>query len=298
MTADNRKPTRLSTEDLSAEDMADRIQVLTESEPFRLTTHDPDFLEHNDLRSIRLQLEYLKPEWTMRKQGVYSTVIVFGSARLRSGKQLDAEISVLQKGLQNAPENKTLLARLEVLTKQKDYVKYYNKARKFSSIVSEKFQENGRRDFVVITGGGPGIMEAANRGADDVGARSIGLNIDLPKEQNPNPYISPELCFRFRYFALRKMHFLKRAKALVAFPGGFGTLDEVFEVLTLVQTNKVPPLPIVLFGKEYWSKAVDFNFLAQEGFIEPDDLSLFKIVDTAKAAVRVISDFYNGKAPY
>jgi len=298
MTADNRKPTRLSTEDLSAEDMADRIQVLTESEPFRLTTHDPDFLEHNDLRSIRLQLEYLKPEWTMRKQGVYSTVIVFGSARLRSGKQLDAEISVLQKGLQNAPENKTLLARLEVLTKQKDYVKYYNEARKFSSIVSEKFQENGRRDFVVITGGGPGIMEAANRGADDVGARSIGLNIDLPKEQNPNPYISPELCFRFRYFALRKMHFLKRAKALVAFPGGFGTLDEVFEVLTLVQTNKVPPLPIVLFGKEYWSKAVDFNFLAQEGFIEPDDLSLFKIVDTAKAAVRVISDFYNGKAPY
>jgi len=200
--------------------------------------------------------------------------------------------------LQNAPENKTLLVRLEVLTKQKDYVKYYNEARKFSSIVSEKFQENGRRDFVVITGGGPGIMEAANRGADDVGARSIGLNIDLPKEQNPNPYISPELCFRFRYFALRKMHFLKRAKALVAFPGGFGTLDEVFEVLTLVQTNKVPPLPIVLFGKEYWSKAVDFNFLAQEGFIEPDDLSLFKIVDTAKAAVRVISDFYNGKAPY
>jgi len=298
MTADSRKPARPSRKDLSAEDIADRIQVLTESEPFRLATNDPDFLEHNDLRSIRLQLEYLKPERVMRKQDVLSTVIVFGSARLRSGKQLDAEISALQKGLQNAPENKALLARLEVLSKRKDYVKYYNEARKFASIVSEKFQENGRRDFVVVTGGGPGIMEAANRGADDVGARSIGLNIDLPKEQNPNPYISPELCFQFRYFALRKMHFLKRAKALVAFPGGFGTLDEVFEVLTLVQTDKVPPLPIVLFGKDYWSKAVDFNFLAQEGFIEPDDLSLFKIVDTAKAAARVISDFYDGKAPY
>ena len=298
MTADSRKPARPSRKDLSAEDIADRIQVLTESEPFRLATNDPDFLEHNDLRSIRLQLEYLKPERVMRKQDVLSTVIVFGSARLRSGKQLDAEISALQKGLQNAPENKALLARLEVLSKRKDYVKYYNEARKFASIVSEKFQENGRRDFVVVTGGGPGIMEAANRGADDVGARSIGLNIDLPKEQNPNPYISPELCFQFRYFALRKMHFLKRAKDLVAFPGGFGTLDEVFEVLTLVQTDKVPPLPIVLFGKDYWSKAVDFNFLAQEGFIEPDDLSLFKIVDTAKAAARVISEFYDGKAPY
>ena len=281
-----------------ADDLGERLKTLVDSDPYKLATHDPDFLEHGDLRPVRLQLEYLKTEWTLRQQGVYSTIIVFGSSRLSSRKQLDNEISLLREGLLNAPDNKALLARQEVLNRRKKYIKYYDEARKFASIVSEKFQDNGRRDFVVVTGGGPGIMEAANRGADDVGARSVGLNIDLPNEQDPNPYISPELCLRFRYFAMRKMHFLKRAKALVAFPGGFGTLDEVFEVLTLVQTKKVAPLPIVLLGKEYWSKAVDLNFLAQEGFIEPDDLALFKIVDTAKAAVRVISDFYNGKTPY
>jgi len=293
MTTGKHKLVQFSTEELD-----ERLRKLVDSDTFKLATHDPDFLEQGDLRPIRLQLEYLKTEWTLRQQGVYSTVIVFGSARLNSRKQLDAEISLLREGLVNAPDNKALLARQEILNKRKKYVKYYDEARKFSSIISQKFQDNGRRDFVVVTGGGPGIMEAANRGADDVGARSVGLNIDLPNEQMPNPYISPELCMRFRYFAMRKMHFLKRAKALVAFPGGFGTLDEVFEVLTLVQTNKVDPLPIILLGKEYWSKAVDFNFLAQEGFIEADDLALFKIVDTAKAAVRVISDFYNGKAPY
>ncbi len=289
------KAHKLSNSNL--DDLARRVRTLVKSEPFRLATNDPDFLEHDDLRSVRLQLEYLKPEWTMRKQGVTSTIIVFGSARLRSGGQLEREIAVLRDGLQKAPKNKALLARLEVLSKRKNYTKYYDEARKFSSIISQLFQEEGQCDFVMVTGGGPGIMEAANRGADDVGARSIGLNIELPKEQDPNPYISPELCFRFRYFGLRKMHFLMRAKALVAFPGGFGTLDEVFEVLTLVQTKKVEPLPIILFGKEYWSRAVNFEFLAQEGFIEPTDLALFEVVDTAKEAVRLISDFYNGNLP-
>jgi len=297
MTTDNRENSRPASSS-QTDDLFSQIQKLVESETYRLATNDPDFLEHNDLRSVRLQLEYLKPEWTMRRQGVSSTVIVFGSARVQSAKQLDAEMAVLGDSLQKAPENKALLARQEVLNKRKNYVKYYNEARKFSAIVSEKFQDQDRRDFVVVTGGGPGIMEAANRGADDVGARSIGLNINLPKEQEPNPYISPELCFQFRYFALRKMHFLMRAKALVAFPGGFGTLDEVFEVLTLVQTKKVAPLPIILFGKEYWSQAVNFKFLAQESFIEPADLALFKVVDSAKDAVRLISDFYNGKPSY
>jgi uncharacterized protein (TIGR00730 family) len=277
-----------------SEDLARQVQLLVESDSYRLATNDPDFLEHDDLRSVRLQLEYMKPEWTMRKQGIDSTVIIFGSARLQSGEELEDEIVSIEKQLQKAPENKDLLARRSMLENRRKYVKYYDEARKFAAIVSQKFQDECRCDFVVITGGGPGIMEAANRGANDVGARSIGLNIDLPKEQNPNPYISPELCFQFRYFALRKMHFLMRAKALVAFPGGFGTFDEVFEVLTLVQTKKVPALPIVLLGKDYWSRAVDFEFLAQEGFVGPNDLALFKIVDTAEQAVQFISDYYNG----
>jgi len=277
---------------------ATRVKNLMESPTYRLATDDPDFLEHDDLRAVRLQLEYMKPEWTMRKQGIGSTVIVFGSARLLSREELDHKFAKLDEQLKHSPKNEDLLAKRNILEKRQKYVKYYDEARKFSSIVSKKFQDECRCDFVVITGGGPGIMEAANRGADDVSARSIGLNIDLPREQTPNPYISPQLCFQFRYFALRKMHFLMRAKALLAFPGGFGTFDEVFEVLTLVQTKKVPPLPIVLMGKEYWSKAVNFEFLAEEGFISKQDLSLFKVTETAEEAVKFINDFHHGIPPH
>ena len=214
----------------SAQDkhLTKRVRTLVDSEAYRLVTQDADFLELDELRSVRLQLEYLKPERMMRKEGVRSTVVVFGSARLSSACELDKEIEAARDGLKKMPSNKTLLARLELLKKRKNYTKYYEEAQKFSAIVSQKFQLDGQKDFVVITGGGPGIMEAANRGADDVGARSIGLNIDIPKEQAPNAYITESLCFRFRYFALRKLHFLVGAKALVAFPGGFGTLDELF----------------------------------------------------------------------
>ncbi len=278
-------------------DLARRVEALVESEPYRLATNDPDFLEQDDLRPVRLQLEYLKTETAMRRHGIRSTIIVFGSARLRSKEQLEAEVAALDAKLPKAPENAELQASKEELGRRRAYVKYYDEARKFSFTVSQEIQHEGRCDFVVITGGGPGIMEAANRGADDAGARSIGLNIDLPREQVPNPYISPELCFQFRYFALRKLHFLMRARALVAFPGGFGTLDELFEVLTLVQTKKVLPLPIVLIGKAYWSRVVDFEFLAEEGFISRDDLELFTIVETAEAAVEFIRDFYDGKPP-
>jgi len=274
-----------------------RIKTLMESPTYRLATDDPDFLEHDDLRAVRLQLEYLKPEWTMRKQGIGSTVIVFGSARLLSGNQIDTELARLDEKLRKTPDDAELLAECELLKKRREYVKYYDEARKFAALVSKRFQDECRCDFVVVTGGGPGIMEAANRGADDVGARSIGLNIELPNEQTPNPFISPQLCFQFRYFALRKMHFLMRAKALLAFPGGFGTLDELFDVLTLVQTKKVPPLPIVLMGKEYWSRAVNFEFLAQEGFISKQDLTLFTITDCAEQAVEFINDFYHGVPP-
>jgi len=292
MSEDNHRPPPLYTGDL-----ARRVEELLESKPYRLATNDPAFLEGDDLRPVRLQLEYLKTEEAMRTHGIRSTIIVFGSARLRSNEQLDAEIAALEKHLNEAPGNEDLQNRLAALARRKAYVRYYDEARKFSRIVSARIQEEGRCDFVVVTGGGPGIMEAANRGADDVGARSIGLNIDLPREQVPNPYISPSLCFQFRYFALRKLHFLMRARALVAFPGGFGTLDELFEVLTLVQTKKVPALPIVLIGKAYWSRVVDFEFLADEGFIGRADLDLFRIVDTAEDAVQFISDFYGGKPP-
>ncbi len=276
---------------------ANRIKTLLESPTYRLATDDPDFLEHDDLRAVRLQLEYLKPEWTMRNQGIGSTVIVFGSARLLSANQLDAKFAKLDEKLKQQPDNESLLSEYKLLEERRKYVKYYDEARKFAALVSKRFQDECRCDFVVITGGGPGIMEAANRGADDVGARSIGLNIELPREQTPNPFISPQLCFQFRYFALRKMHFLMRAKALLAFPGGFGTFDELFEVLTLVQTKKVPPLPIVLMGKDYWSRAVNFEFLAEEGFISEHDLALFNITDSAEQAVEFINDFYHGIPP-
>ncbi|MBZ0218713.1 MAG: LOG family protein, partial [Fimbriimonadaceae bacterium] len=237
MTDDCDDPTKADGSETATRDQ--RVRALTENETFRLAFADSAFLEQDDQRAIRLQLEYLKPEQAMRRENVRSTIVVFGSARLQSDCQLEKQIKAIREALKKTPKDKVLLARLEVTNKRKKYTKYYDEACKFASIVSRKFQTEGRRDFVVVTGGGPGIMEAANKGAYEAGGRSIGFNILLPKEQNPNPYISDELCFQFRYFALRKLHFLMRARALVAFPGGFGTLDEVFEVLTLVQTGKV-----------------------------------------------------------
>ncbi|MCF6198560.1 MAG: LOG family protein [Hyphomicrobiaceae bacterium] len=274
-----------------------RTRQLLDSPSYRLATNDPDFLEHDDLRAVRLQLEYQKPEWTLQQQNVRSTVIVFGSARLRSQEQLDAQRVELQRRITANPKDADLAQQQDILQRQQKYIRYYDEARKFAAIVSQRFMDEKRSDFMIATGGGPGIMEAANRGADEVGARSIGFNIDLPFEQVPNPYISKELCFQFRYFALRKMHFLMRARALVAFPGGFGTFDEVFEILTLVQTKKVSALPIVLLGKEFWSQAVNLDFLASEGLISRQDLSLFTIVETAEEAVNVILDYYEGKPP-
>jgi len=175
--------------------------------------------------------------------------------------------------------------------------RHYEEARRFARMISTRFQQEGRRDFVVITGGGPGIMKAANRGAFEVGARSIGLNITLPHEQVPNPFISPELAFRFRYFALRKMHFLLRARGLVAFPGGYGTLDELFEVLTLVQTGKMARIPIVLVGRAFWRRVVDFDYLVEEGFVSARDVQLFTLVDTAEEIIAALKAFYGGRPP-
>ena len=261
---------------------------------YRLAYDDAELLADDDLRPLRLQLELIKPERALRKHAIRSTVVVFGSARLVSADAAQRQLTDAQALDRDAPRRESALIAAE---RQIRLSRYYAEARRFAELVSRQFQKKERRDFVVVTGGGPGIMEAANLGAYDVGARSVGLNITLPHEQAPNPFITPDLAFRFHYFALRKMHFLMRAKALVAFPGGYGTLDEVFEVLTLVQSGKMPMLPILLFGPEFWNRAVDFDFLVAEGMIAPQDRKLFTLVETADQAIAALIDFYQDHPP-
>jgi uncharacterized protein (TIGR00730 family) len=224
-------------------------------------------------------------------------VVVFGSARVPSPQQAQATLAEVQARACSNPDDDSLPPAMARARQQMRQSHYYEVARRFSEIVSLRFQAEGRRDFVVVTGGGPGIMEAANRGAYDAGARSIGLNITLQHEQAPNPFITPGLCFQFRYFGLRKMHFLMRARALVVFPGGFGTMDELFEVLTLVQTGKVRRVPIVLVGTEFWRKAINFDFLIEEGYIGAQDVQLFTLVNTVEEIVDTLQNFYGGNPP-
>lgn len=273
-------------------------QAIMHSAAYRLAQDDAAFLNSDDLRPLRLQLELLKPEHDLREQGIASTVVVFGSARVVSEEQAQAMLAEAEAHtLHHSVADPADVARLVTARRQLDQSRYYEEARRFSHMVSSRFQQEGRRDFVVVTGGGPGIMEAANRGAYEAGARSIGLNIILPHEQRPNPYISPELAFRFHYFALRKMHFLMRARGLVAFPGGFGTLDELFDVLTLVQTGKMPRIPIVLIGNEFWRRVIDFDYLVEEGYISASDANLFTRVDTAEEILNVLTAFHAGTPP-
>jgi len=280
---------------------AERRQALLEAilsgPAYRLAYEDAEFLAQDDLRPLRLQLELLKPEHELRRQGIDSTVVVFGSARVVSREEAQARLADLEARVaagQTGPQQARDLAEAR---RQLAHARYYEEARRFARMISARFQQEGRRDFVVVTGGGPGIMEAANRGAFEAGARSIGLNITLPHEQKPNPFISPELAFRFRYFALRKMHFLLRARALVAFPGGYGTLDELFEVLTLVQTGKMARIPIVLVDRTFWCRVVDFDYLVEEGFVSAQDVQLFTRVDTAEEIVAALEAFYSGRPP-
>ncbi len=280
---------------------ADQRRALREAimngSAYRLAQEDVEFLAQDDLRPLRLQLELLKPEHELRAQGIGSTVVVFGSARVVSHQQAQAGLADLEARAAAEPSSLPRTPDLATAKRQLAHAHYYEEARRFAHLISSRFQQEGRCDFVVVTGGGPGIMEAANRGAFEAGARSIGLNVTLPNEQEPNPFITPELAFRFHYFALRKMHFLMRARALVAFPGGYGTLDELFEVLTLVQTGKMERIPIVLVGREFWRHAVDFDYLADEGFISAPDVQLFTSVDTAEEIVAVLEAFYGGKPP-
>ena len=260
---------------------------------FELAFLDHDFLLHKSLRSVRLQLELLKPELSQQKLKIESTIVVFGSARVPDHETAQQQLKQAQQKLKKSPTNPSYKRNFKIAQKKFAQSKYYQEAQRFAQIVSERCQKNRRRHFVIVTGGGPGIMEAANRGAQDVKAKSIGLNIVLPHEQYPNPFISPELCFQFHYFAIRKMHFLIRSRALVCFPGGYGTLDELFEALTLLQTKKIKPIPLLLFDKKYWSKLINFKLLVDEGMICPSDLKLFHYVESAEQAWKIIAKFYD-----
>lgn len=245
---------------------------------------DSAFLSRDELRAVRLQLEWFKPELIQQDEGIHSTIVVFGSARVPNPEEANNKLHHAEEALAKNPNDSDLQRAVTIAQNQKSLSHYYAVARDFSRLVSSTCQVDGHCEYVVVTGGGPGIMEAANRGAHDVGAKSIGLNISLPHEQAPNPYISPSLTFQFRYFALRKMHFLLRAKALVAFPGGYGTLDELFETLTLLQTGKVKDVSVILVGKRFWEQAINWNYLVDSGLISPEDLKLFHFAETAQEA--------------
>jgi len=258
-----------------------RVQAIVKAANYRVADADTDFLRRDDLRAVRLQLDYLKAESLLTEHRIEHTIVVFGSTRLCEPAAARRKVEALRAALVADRGNAQLERRLAVAERVLAKSHYYEVAREFGRLVSEA--NKGSDDHTVImTGGGPGIMEAANRGAFDVGAKCVGLNINLPHDQYPNPYVTPDLCFSFHYFALRKLHFLLRAKALVAFPGGYGTLDELFEVLTLIQTRKIRPIPVVLVGERYWKKAVDIDFLADEGVIDLEDRELFWSAETAR----------------
>ncbi len=280
--------------DLQAQRLADAVletHLMSDDRPrlqpnaYRLAFTDNEFLLRRETRGIRFQLELLKPDLAQQELGIENTIVVFGSARFREPAEAERQLHKAQ-----ASGDASAIRRAQALLRN---AHYYEKSRRFAQLVADYSLSCPKQDQLYIaTGGGPGIMEAANRGAHDRGVLNVGLNILLPHEQEPNPYISPELCFKFHYFALRKMHFLMRAKALVAFPGGFGTLDELFEILTLVQCRKAKPVPIFLFGSDYWKRLLNLEVLVEEGAISPEDLDLFSYVDEPEQAWEGIRQFY------
>ncbi|MCK0141533.1 TIGR00730 family Rossman fold protein [Aliiroseovarius sp. F20344] len=273
MKDDRNHPLRDSHQDReAAHQIPDTPQ--TRAPAYKLAFDDPEFLCRDELRPVRLQLELLKPELMMQEYGVETTVVLFGGARIPEPAKKDA-------------------ARTKTLA---DLSKFYDEAREFARLLTLRSKVNNHRENVVVTGGGPGVMEAGNRGAEDAGGVSIGLNIVLPHEQAPNEYVTPDLCFNFHYFAIRKMHFLMRAEAIAIFPGGFGTLDELFESLTLIQTGRMKKVPILLFGKEFWTTIVNWEALSDAGTISAEDLDLFRFVETAQEAVDAMDNWPNRDA--
>ncbi len=279
----------------TAEDDVDaprRLKALLESPSYREADQDIDFLNLDATRGVRLQIDYSKPELLLSRHDIVNTVVVFGSTRIVEPAAARRKVATLREQSAVDPNNLELQSRLRRAERVLAKSHYYDIAREFGRLVSRANGGPNASHAVILTGGGPGIMEAANRGAFDMGAKTVGLNIKLPHEQYPNPYITPELCFRFHYFALRKLHFLLRAKALVAFPGGFGTFDELFETLTLIQTRKIKPVPVVLVGEEYWRQAFNVDFLIDEGVIDPEDRELFWFAETAEDIWRGILQWH------
>lgn len=277
--------------------VAENMERILGSPSYALAQDDRDLLTREEMRGVRMLLELGKPEMALQADNIKSTVIVFGGTQIVDRSAAERRLSEARRAAHAAPDDRARGREVERAERLLSMCRFYDDARKFARIVSIDNQCEDERDYVVITGGGPGIMEAANRGAFDVGCKSIGLNIKLPAEQQPNPFITPELCFQFKYFALRKFHFILRAAAVVLFPGGFGTLDEMFETLTLRQTHRMQPVPIILYGRDYWSKVLDFRYLADSGVIADHHLDLFTYAETPEDAWQQILDFHAKKPP-
>ena len=267
------------------------LEIMT-NPSYRLAYMDTDYVGREELRPLRLNLELLKPEMLLDEAGIESTVVVFGGTQVAPADEAEALMAEAVAAMEKEPDSDTskrLMIRAERVVAK---ARYYEECREFAKLVSTHNKKYGDGEFIIKTGGGPGIMEAANRGAYEADSPSIGLNITLPFEQTPNPYITPGFCFQFNYFAIRKMHFLLRAKALVCFPGGFGTLDELFTTLTLRQTGRMQEIPIILYSREYWESIINFQFLADEGVIRDEHMELFQYTETPEETWQVITDFH------
>jgi uncharacterized protein (TIGR00730 family) len=269
-----------------------RQKAILDSPSYRLAFEDLDFLSSPKLRASRMELEFLKTEIVLEEHGIANTIVVFGSTRIVEPAEARRHLDEARQKQAERPDDPLLKRAAAQAERIVAKSRYYDVARDFARLASQNGRAPGKPHFTITTGGGPGIMEAANRGADSIGAKSVGLNIALPMEQLPNAYITPELCFQFHYFAIRKFHFLLREMALVVFPGGYGTIDELFEVLTLRQTGRMQHIPVIMVGRDYWTRAIDFDFLADEGVILDEDLRLFEFADTADEAWKIISEFH------
>jgi len=277
------------------EAVAANREAILKSPSYRLAEYDVDFLRRKENRPLRMQLELLKTETLLRDHQIDSTVVVFGGTQIVPREQAAAVLCEARLNAEKSPHDPRLLRAVKRAERVLAKSRFYDEAREFSRLVSAFEPADGQRKLVVMTGGGPGIMEAANRGAFEIGAKSVGLNIDLPHEQEPNPYITPELCFQFHYFAMRKFHFILRAAALVVFPGGFGSLDELFETLCLRQTRRMQQIPVILYSREYWDSIISFQRLADEGVIDDEDLKLIGYAETPQEAWNIITSFHGLK---
>ncbi|MEM7452857.1 MAG: LOG family protein [Planctomycetota bacterium] len=283
----------MSDELYSNSGLDDRLQEIMEHPSYRLAYIDTDYLQAEDMRPMRLQLELLKPEMMLDEAGIKSTVVVFGGTQVTPADVAGPRLKAAEEAVSKNPDDEAAVRELEIAQRVDAKSRYYEECREFARIVTDYNKNFRDGEFIIKTGGGPGIMEAANRGAYEAGGKSLALNITLPFEQQPNAYITPGFCFQFNYFAIRKMHFLLRAKALVCFPGGFGTLDELFTTLTLRQTGRMQKIPIILYASEYWKNIINFQYLADEGVINDSHLSLFQFCETPEETWKVITDFWN-----